>query len=528
MGLVKMMMKSLRYALVSIVLFIVVFQGILLWRFQRNHGTHPIRAIPGSSALTFTYDIRGGNYSYGNRRPVHRPHNVNTSHSTSIEGHSDLVAPRPDESGYKEPRVEAPPGVNHGMSNGTKNQTSSQKSTPGPGLERWGSPASDACGNVTYTTYQTGTYCLKEDVTMYAMKAKAGRWPCLLDGSKVIPPNGAMCACNDGWYGESCSIPVVVKHSNYPEEYGLAISKVPRRIIYAFAFSHEFDMLEARVYEYGNIVDLYIILESNYTAFGDQKKRLLKDHLDSGFLRGFQHKILYVSLDYFPQAAKDDGWIIDALLRNHISEALQSVTNVREDDVFVLSDADEIPSKEALLFLKINYGYTQPIGFNFHHSVFGFYWENPDGLSHANGACLIGMLKHVFDWQPYLVRSAPSNLAAMPEKTDHYKYKHKGRVRAWDFGSQDFPAGWHCSWCFDPEGIRQKMLAAHSSDRPRWGNFPQKSDLKYIRLAVERGLWFDDKLKFVYRYSGAPNYAPSYLMAHPERFTHILKLPEET
>ena len=40
-------------------------------------------------------------------------------------------------------------------------------------------------------------------------------------------------------------------------------------------------------------------------------------------------------------------------------------------------------------------------------------------------------------------------------------------------------AGWHCSWCFQPQGIRAKLLDAPNSDFPRFGDV---SDLylKYI------------------------------------------------
>ena len=31
-------------------------------------------------------------------------------------------------------------------------------------------------------------------------------------------------------------------------------------------------------------------------------------------------------------------------------------------------------------------------------------------------------------------------------------------------------AGWHCSWCFQPQGIRAKLLDAPNSDFPRFGD----------------------------------------------------------
>ena len=70
-----------------------------------------------------------------------------------------------------------------------------------------------------------------------------------------------------------------------------------------------------------------------------------------------------------------------------------------------------------------------------------------------------------------------------------YRHKLHGRVHAWSAGNGSmegaardgrhvFPedvmdaldhgaAGWHCSWCFPPAGIKAKLEAAHWSDLPR-------------------------------------------------------------
>ncbi len=57
---------------------------------------------------------------------------------------------------------------------------------------------------------------------------------------------------------------------------------------------------------------------------------------------------------------------------------------LRDDDLFVLSDADELPSPESLLFLRLYDGYTEPVRFGFRWNVFGFFWlkaEDPSALA---------------------------------------------------------------------------------------------------------------------------------------------------
>ena len=56
-------------------------------------------------------------------------------------------------------------------------------------------------------------------------------------------------------------------------------------------------------------------------------------------------------------------------------------------------------------------------------------------------------------------------------------------------------AGHHCSWCFKPEGIREKLLAAQKSDTPRWGDYPEKLDLNYINSLIKEGKSVGDSIQ---------------------------------
>ncbi len=71
------------------------------------------------------------------------------------------------------------------------------------------------------------------------------------------------------------------------------------------------------------------------------------------------------------------------------------------------------------------------------------------------------------------------------------------RLSEWTLGGLGHYGGWHCSWCYQPEGIRQKLVSAQRHDKPRWGDFPEKLDLDYIAGLVERGEWFDGKRPFI-------------------------------
>ena len=60
-----------------------------------------------------------------------------------------------------------------------------------------------------------------------------------------------------------------------------------------------------------NVVDVFMIGESNITSGGDSKPLHFFEAFKSGYLAEFQHKILYVYRDQFPPGYVEDGWKAD-------------------------------------------------------------------------------------------------------------------------------------------------------------------------------------------------------------------------
>ena len=88
--------------------------------------------------------------------------------------------------------------------------------------------------------------------------------------------------------------------------------------------------------------------------------------------------------------------------------------------------------------------------------------------------------------------------------------------------------GWHCSWCFTPEGIRKKLLDAPFSDFPRFGDYPGKTEPRYIERLIKHGLYFDGN---PLRQNGEINatideeFAPPYILEHDQQYLHLLVNP---
>uniref|UniRef100_A0A8B9JI01 Beta-1,4-mannosyl-glycoprotein 4-beta-N-acetylglucosaminyltransferase a n=1 Tax=Astyanax mexicanus TaxID=7994 RepID=A0A8B9JI01_ASTMX len=333
----------------------------------------------------------------------------------------------------------------------------------------------------------------------------------------------AKCTCRTGWHGPNCGVPTVVQHSNLRTKSHLSPRKVPRRIINAININHEFDLLHTRFHELADTVDLFLVCESNFTAYGNSKTLRFLQLLLNGTFSYIEHKILYIFLDHFPNGGRADGWIADDYLRTFLTKnGLSRVQGHRPDDVFVLDDADEIPLREGLLFLKLYDGWTEPFGIHMRKSLYGFFWRQLGTLDVLSG-CTVAMLLTVYKGDGILLR-----------RRDYYNMpgfrqyeKTSGHVLIpWSIGNPVHYAGWHCSWCFKPEGIYYKLISAQNGDFPRWGDFPEKLKPTYIMELIRTGGWFDDSDP-----SYPPSdpkehmYAPKYLLENFEKYRYLLENP---
>lgn len=404
------------------------------------------------------------------------------------------------------------------------------------------------------------TFQLKEDTTSYFARTKSGRM-CFRKGTKtstkkdnlgesqpkesyasrrallavqsgnrslgpawnssVLAKRSVRCRCLQGWHGYHCGIPTVVQHSNLPTKSRLAPREVPRRVINAINVNHELDLLHARFHELADVVDLFLICESNFTAYGARRRLIFFEQLMNGTFDYVRHKILYVFLDHFPEGGKQNGWIADDYLRTFLSKnGLSRVHGARPDDVFIINDADEIPVWEGILFLKLFDGWTEPFGLHLRKSIYGFFWRQLGTLDVLSG-CTVGMLFAVYKGNGILLRRR--EYYSMPDFRS-YESNTGHILIPWSIGSPVHEAGWHCSWCFKPEGIYYKLISAQNGDFPRWGDFEEKRKLSYIRELIRTGGWFDGSVsEYPPTDPREHMYAPKYFLDNYDQYEYLLR-----
>lgn len=71
------------------------------------------------------------------------------------------------------------------------------------------------------------------------------------------------------------------------------------------------------------------------------------------------------------------------------------------------------------------------------------------------------------------------------------------------------------------------MLSAQKHDSPRWGDFPEKTNLTYIGGLIQNGEWFDGTSPFleVADWEQEKFYAPKFIMDRPEKFGYLIQAP---
>lgn len=125
------------------------------------------------------------------------------------------------------------------------------------------------------------------------------------------------------------------------------------KLIDAFIFYNEIDLLIYRLNLLNDIVDKFIIVEGAYTFVGKPKKSYYLENIDK--FEKFKDKITHIIIEDFPHIYPDinienkDQWENEIHQRNSISRAF---SDLDDNDLILVSDVDEIPNPTMLRIIK--------------------------------------------------------------------------------------------------------------------------------------------------------------------------------
>lgn len=132
------------------------------------------------------------------------------------------------------------------------------------------------------------------------------------------------------------------------------------KIYDCFCFLNEVDLLEVRLTELDPVVDYFVIVEGTHTHKNLPKSLVFKEH-EARYTR-WRDKIIYIVheqpddiriADKMHRSKRPDGdyWRREWLQRDAIS---RGIADAAPDDIIMISDLDEIPSREVIESIRRN------------------------------------------------------------------------------------------------------------------------------------------------------------------------------
>ncbi|XP_060819636.1 beta-1,4-mannosyl-glycoprotein 4-beta-N-acetylglucosaminyltransferase [Bombus pascuorum] len=276
------------------------------------------------------------------------------------------------------------------------------------------------------------------------------------------------CICIHGWHGSDCGQPEVVWRAIMASKQNVNLKhrKIARRIIHTF-FLHEHNsaIAEVIVEELYNVVDLFVICDFS-NAEDNFHHKLFK-----GLLQQKQKKILYINI-----ATKMHK--PSRIVSKYIWDKLKTVVrNLRDDDIYITTEPEQILNSRALMFLKVYNGWPQPIGFRLRWSVYGFFWQHPLKTTITVGACTIGLMREAYQSNSIMLEQLEGDLSERDSL---------GLV----IGDLNHYGGWYCYLCQAPANIITNL---HNKVKSKEIQIEKTIDVPFIEDLIGSGLWLDGK-----------------------------------
>ncbi len=169
-----------------------------------------------------------------------------------------------------------------------------------------------------------------------------------------------------------------------------------------FLFLNELEILDIRLHEMDDVVDKFVLLESVETFRGDPKPLFFAEN--AARFAQFADKIIHIVFDQ--TIPTPNPWRREF---SHRDSLLRGLLECDEDDIVMISDVDEIVSKEGVLAMveAISSGEHEIVGATQrYHTVFlnseaSVWWRGTVATTYAQVKEQLPQgLRHIKDWVP--------------------------------------------------------------------------------------------------------------------------------
>lgn len=274
-----------------------------------------------------------------------------------------------------------------------------------------------------------------------------------------------------------------------------------------FMFFNELDVLEIRLQELWDSVDIFVLAESNTSHSGKPKEYIFENNKDR--FEKYMSKIRHVKVD--DMIATNDAMARDRFQRSCLHRGL---TDIEPDDIIIVSDLDEIPRAEAVEMVKVDEN-------NYERYIF-----------------VIPMFQYKLNYMKYFDISKQPNIMVTRGRVFTNPQQEREYTFPWVPKPADIVfvdhAGWHFTYFGDDNHAVTKIknFAHTETDVPRF-----TSDKLKIEWMIENkyGLWGPDHHER-YDIVVVDDYFPKYITEnidkwkdkiHPGAVFHVTDLYRE-
>jgi beta-1,4-mannosyl-glycoprotein beta-1,4-N-acetylglucosaminyltransferase len=238
-------------------------------------------------------------------------------------------------------------------------------------------------------------------------------------------------------------------------------------LVDTFMFYNEFDVLQTRLENLDEYVDLFVLVEAEVNHVGGSKPLFYEQNKNR--YRKWRSKIVHVIVRADESPTDDNPWSREKYQRECIVRGLESVPN---DSIVMVSDVDEIPDLRIVPYKN---------------------------LPHPVMSVHMWMFEYSFDYL-FTGEAWYGTVITTAEYVKTHGTNHL-RDNRWKFPVIQY-AGWHLSSFGDAEHIANKYKTyAHALDK---GNHPRLTDPTMIDVWLKQGIHSDGKTSLVPRPPNVP------------------------
>eukprot|EP01107_Rhizomastix_libera_P003031 TRINITY_DN15324_c0_g1_i1.p1 TRINITY_DN15324_c0_g1~~TRINITY_DN15324_c0_g1_i1.p1 ORF type:complete len:371 (-),score=21.06 TRINITY_DN15324_c0_g1_i1:13-1125(-) len=275
-----------------------------------------------------------------------------------------------------------------------------------------------------------------------------------------------------------------------------------RRVVDSVIFSTELDILEIRIRELWDVVDVFAVLEADRTFTGHKKPLVLHNNINRfKFAIDAKKLVVGVTKDLTELEPGVSPFKNEGKMRSIMGDFLVNIVKIQPDDLLITTDCDEIPYRHTIQLLKTCQGWPAKLNLMMQSYSYSFEFKEPYDYQWAGA-----VRRYVNGTDPYCRYGCQSEITALSD------------------------AGWHCSYCFRfLEEFRTKMVSFSHADRANQENVK----LENIQKAICAGVDVFGRIAESYNVrdmvarmkpekSIEMTNLPAYVLENPQKFAFLL------